>query len=665
MRQFRLLLSLSLALLGLGACAGGSLSIAQRLAATHNVLGPAGFASLGPLSEGRLAQGEASDVEVQLQARQCYSLNAFGGDGIWDIDLDVLDADGVPVAGDGSRSPQASVHFCPERGGKFTLRVTAMSGAGHWAAGVWSASAGGASFGGPGGGGGGTCEAPAELALGGTARGSTVGGEDLLTPACVNPGDSFAPDAVFQVVVEQRGILKAQLSTQFDGALSLLSECTGGSNGTLACNDDAVEGDTSRAALESQLEPGTYFLVVDGYAAEAGTFTLETSFEALRDPAEVCAELTPLVPGEEVTGSTTGQGDDFRTDQECTSGSRAPDVGYSLEITEPSRVRITLASEYDGALAIRSDCLRESSVLACNDDFGEGDEGRRRSQVVAQLEPGTYTVIVDGYEGEQGTFRLTTTVAPAGRATAPNDTCTGATALRPDQDGAADTFFAADDYRGSCIAQPGAPDVVFQVEVPSRSLLTATAAGGDLVDPVLYLQSTCGESSAEQACGTRTLTRVVPAGTYFLVADGGRTDAMGSTTVRYELSDVGPLEAACSDAPILAAGETVRGRTTGTGRFGAACGEGSLGPEIVYQLRVREASRVELSVEAEFDSVLYVRRDCVDPGTVVDCNDDAGDSNHSALDLQLDPGTYYVFIDGYGEGSESGPFTLRAEVTPR
>jgi hypothetical protein len=404
---------------------------------------------------------------------------------------------------------------------------------------------------------------------------------------------------------------------------------------------------------------------VDGYAGESGSYTLETSFEALRDPAEVCADLPVLTPGEEVSGTTEGQGDDFRTDQECTAGSRAPDVAYRLEIAQPSRVRLTLASDYDGALAIRSDCVRESSVLACNDDFGEGEEGTRHSQIVAQLQPGTYTVIVDGYEGEAGGFRLNATVVPVDRPTAENDTCRGASPLRPDQDGAADTFLAADDYRGSCIAQPGAPDVVFRLDVPSRSLITASAAGGDLREPVLYLQSTCGESSSEQACGARTLTRVVPAGTYFLGVDGGSRDAMGSTTVRYELADVGPLEAACSDAPLLNAGESVRGRTRGQGRFGAACGEGATGPETVYQLRIRQRSRVEISVEAQFDSVLYVRRDCIDPGTAVDCNDDAGDSNHSMLDLTLDPGTYYVFVDGYGAGDESGSFTLRAEVTPR
>ena len=74
---------------------------------------------------------------------------------------------------------------------------------------------------------------------------------------------------------------------------------------------------------------------------------------------------------------------------------------------------------------------------------------------------------------------------------------------------------------------------------------------------------------------------------------------------------------------------------------------------------------MEISVEADYDSVLYIREDCIDPDSVVDCNDDAGDSNHSLLDLTLDPGTYYVFVDGYGDGGEQGSFTIRAEVSER
>jgi hypothetical protein len=667
MRNPRSLLVVGLAIfIAAGACVGGSMTVAQRFAAVHNVLGPAGFAQLGPISEGELAQGQAADIPLPLTARQCYSITAFGGPGVWDINAELLDGDGVPLASDGSRSPQASLHYCAERSGRHMLRVTVASGAGDYAVGVWSAGGGASAFSGTGGGGGGgPCDAPATLALGGSARGSTQGGSDNIVPACVNPGDSQAPDAVYQVTVEQRGMLRVELQSQFDGVVSLLSECVGDPGAAIVCNDDLVEGDTSRSGFEATVEPGTYFVVVDGYGAEAGTYSLSTDFSVLRDIAEVCAELPVLTPGVEIEGTTVGQGDDFRTNQECAAGSRAPDVAYQLVIERTSRVRLHLQSDYDGVLALRRDCAQESSELACNDDFGEGDEARRASQIVTQLEPGTYTVIVDGYEGEEGTFRLTGSVAAVGESSAANDVCARAATLAPDQDAAVDTFVAADDYRGSCITEPGAPDVVYQVTVDERSLLSASATGGDMPDPVLYLQRTCGDADSEIACGTRQVSSVLTPGTYFLVVDGARRDTVGSTNLRYELVDIGPLDAVCSDAPVLAAGETTRSTTTGTSRFEASCGEGARGPERIFSLRVRERSRVEISVEAEFDSVLYVRRDCVDPGTTVDCNDDAGDSNHSALDLELEPGTYYVFVDGYGEGGESGPFTIRAEVTPR
>jgi hypothetical protein len=545
------------------------------------------------------------------------------------------------------------------------LRLTASSGAGAWAAALWAPSEGGGSlFAGGGGGGGGSCDAPVALELGATVRGSTQGGNDNVTPACVQPGDSSAPDAVYEISIEQSGMLRATLESQYDGVLSLLAECVGDPGASIVCNDDLVECDMTCSGFEMVVEPGTYYLVVDGYGMEAGPFSLSTEFEVQRDMAEVCGELSPLAAGETVRGSTAGQGDDFRTDRECAGGSRAPDVGYRLVIEQPSRVRVSLNSEFDGALAIRRDCAVESSVVACNDDFGPSDPPRA-SQIVTQLDPGTYTVIVDGYEGERGGFELTATVAAVGQASAPNDACSGAIELESGETAEADTFQASDDFRGSCVQEPGAPDVVYELQVTERSLLVAEATGGDLVAPALYLQRSCGDADAELACGDRRVSAVVDPGTYYLVADGANRDAMGSVSLSYQLSDVAPLDAACSDAPVLAAGETVRGRTAGSDRFQGPCGEGSRGPESIFSLRVRERSRVEISVEAEFDSVLYVRSDCVDPGAAVDCNDDAGDANHSLLDLTLDPGTYYVFVDGYGEGTESGPFTIRAEVTPR
>ena len=67
---------------------------------------------------------------------------------------------------------------------------------------------------------------------------------------------------------------------------------------------------------------------------------------------------------------------------------------------------------------------------------------------------------------------------------------------------------------------------------------------------------------------------------------------------------------------------------------------------------------------AEFDSVLYLRKgDCNDDGAEVRCNDDAG-PKHSRIDAVLDPGMYFVFVDGYGE--ESGAIaSKRRRMMPR
>ena len=66
-----------------------------------------------------------------------------------------------------------------------------------------------------------------------------------------------------------------------------------------------------------------------------------------------------------------------------------------------------------------------------------------------------------------------------------------------------------------------------------------------------------------------------------------------------------------------------------------------------------------VDVEARVDSVLYIRKDaCSDETAEVDCNDDApGEGrNHSRIDRVLEPGRYYVFVDGYAQ--EGGSFKM-------
>lgn len=116
--------------------------------------------------------------------------------------------------------------------------------------------------------------------------------------------------------------------------------------------------------------------------------------------------------------------------------------------------------------------------------------------------------------------------------------------------------------------------------------------------------------------------------------------------------------ATCGDAPELTESAPVRGSTEGaTDRFHASCARNALSGDRVYRLQVPQRARVSLRAAADYDVALYVRRACDDAVSEVACNDDGSDSRHAALDLTLEAGTWYVFVDGYDLES-TGAFTL-------
>ena len=89
-----------------------------------------------------------------------------------------------------------------------------------------------------------------------------------------------------------------------------------------------------------------------------------------------------------------------------------------------------------------------------------------------------------------------------------------------------------------------------------------------------------------------------------------------------------------------------------------SCG-GSLSSEDIWVLTLTEQTDVRVSTEGSgFDTVLYGRSDCDQVASEITCNDDGGESNASAV-IQMDaigPGTYYLFVDGFG--GESGDYVL-------
>ena len=97
--------------------------------------------------------------------------------------------------------------------------------------------------------------------------------------------------------------------------------------------------------------------------------------------------------------------------------------------------------------------------------------------------------------------------------------------------------------------------------------------------------------------------------------------------------------------------------TTGRGR----CGGG--GPQAVAALSLNRVSAVTFTIEAnQYDTLIHLRSTCDDPNTELACNDDFNGLASQIAMPRLEPGTYFLMLDGFA--ARFGAATLRVTVNP-
>ncbi len=122
------------------------------------------------------------------------------------------------------------------------------------------------------------------------------------------------------------------------------------------------------------------------------------------------------------------------------------------------------------------------------------------------------------------------------------------------------------------------------------------------------------------------------------------------------------VASACTAAPQINFGETVRGVTTSRGdRFHATCGFGAASGDAVYRFRLERAAHVRAAVSGRHDTVLSLRGACWDETTEYACNDDEERGTNSLVEADLPAGEYTVVVDGFGTDS-NGAFALRVDA---
>ena len=164
----------------------------------------------------------------------------------------------------------------------------------------------------------------------------------------------------------------------------------------VATNDDnnasGCTGFTSQ--LDVTLEPGEYTLVVEGFGSAEGSFTLTTTCGAPVSSGELFCDT-------QVTGDTTNSIN--------VVGEDSGEHFYDLTVLSTEAGVYTFStcegSSYDTRLRLYmgSHLAAESVELANNDDACG-----LQSEITMELEPGSYTVVVEGFRNDEGSYTLAT-----------------------------------------------------------------------------------------------------------------------------------------------------------------------------------------------------------------------------------------------------------------
>ncbi len=420
-----------------------------------------------------------------------------------------------------------------------------------------------------------------------------------------------------------------------------------------------------QAAVQVCADVSGEYLVVLGAESGAGEYLLaawrreggedEPRAGGRAATAGTCADPIPIAPGETKSGDTTRAQNDIAP---TCAESAAPEVVYSLVLQERTAVRVELESGYDAMLYLQRECGRTDTELACNDDHPDPNHSR----IEAVLDPGTYSLVVDGYEEARGIYTVVVSVSTAPQVA---NQCGSAVRLVPGTAVQGTTIGASDGFQATCAGGAHSADRVFRLDLAQRSRVRVLQQSRH--DGALHVRTDCAEAASEIACsddhaGDRNkslVTLALDAGTYWVVSDGYGSTEAGAFDL---LADVAPIAGSGAEGDACAAplplavgtteGDTLRARDDLQGSCVATQGGGDL----VYKLAVPRRSRVRVGFEqgAELQGAVYLTRACGDRATEVACGT-------AEIDAVLTAGNYFVVVDGVAPNA-FGRFRLSVHV---
>ena len=458
------------------------------------------------------------------------------------------------------------------------------------------------------------------------------------------------PQRYYKVPMTGGKTYRLVLTPQFAAVFYLFSDCSqniintdctsGGATGLFS--GAAAAGGSTTASFTAPAT-GSYRLAVDSaQSGHAGAF--ELTITELATPKHVnCltpAELKLDTAGKvSVKGSTLAASNENQKQIACGLGVDfdAPQVYYSVSLSNSTWYRLTLAPTFPGALYVfgkAGNCKATNINADCGGISGTVlplvSKGSSGATAFRPLLSGTYIVAVDALDPlARGDFSLTVeSFTPAG-----NMTCGQATSLTLAGGKArakGSTTGMLNDLGAHMACGGGSPltgpQAYYSVALEKKTYqLALTASFGAALAvgaSCLTLAADCGSSGlsgdvlkvASGATGTKLLTPT-KAGTYLLAVDGQTHDAAGSFELWVQ-EYTKPTNGSCakpkqltlpSTSPLAELGSTgMLNNDLSAVTCGTTLGPWT-GPQAYYKVSLKKgvAYTVTLSPESGFDPALY------------------------------------------------------------
>ncbi|HWP09336.1 MAG TPA: putative metal-binding motif-containing protein [Polyangiaceae bacterium] len=516
------------------------------------------------------------------------------------------------------------------------------------------------------------CSSALEITAAGAYAVSTVGAAEDYGISCEMPAEDRAfRDVVIALTVPDGGPKDIDIVAQIPRAkvrfepgelvLAATDKC-GEESAETACVPSVVSsGDAIARLLWRGLPPGDYAV----YVASDREADIELHVD-FRDPEpapmnETCGTAEPLVPGEPVRAILAG----LTTDLESSCSSRTGELVYAFDLDEPMDVRVQAVSLDDYGVPVIS--LRDA---ACTDDSSEIScrAAAPASLYARALPAGSYRIALGGRGPTQA--ELVLSLSPPTKPP-PTAGCSDPPAL---EDGVSEDVSlddATDAVQIGCLV--GAADATYALELGERAdvMVVQTGSEGD-TGAVLIAESPCETSADADTCRSsdqwpvRAVAHGVGPGSLRAVVETAESKPTSITAFSRPAVNSVFVQGAdvCDDAfEIPVEGGRFEGNTGNQyADYETSCDYGGQdpggAPEQMLELVLPERRRVVLDASgSNYQTILVIRRgdDCPGEEVLGTCSvtytsSSADVPSFSFVDTELEPGHYFIQVDGYNGG---------------